>query len=283
MEACEKTRCALNLPGPNGGTCLSRHALLFVADALKINTDNIDDTSNVDILKAIRKSVNGCASDRCLFTHFLSPMFNWKDFFAPIKDGANSLITDEDIYNVCYQLCRKYADCFYFTALASDRKPLMSRDLSLSEVLDRGSNHLIIPFNEDTDGNPGTHWVGVYMDIRPLRESPPASPTLCFYNSLGELPISNFVDWFIRLAKQIKAIWGLDMPIMYNKKKHQDDRNKECGVYMLYFFMQMLQGVPYDEFLKRDIGDSAILSIRWRDMFQKPCGEDAKVESKSNI
>jgi hypothetical protein len=48
---------------------------------------------------------------------------------------------------------------------------------------------------------------------------------------------------------------------MYNGRRSQYS-NTECGMYSLYFIINMINGVPFRKFVKRRIPDKDMLELR---------------------
>jgi hypothetical protein len=96
-----------------------------------------------------------------------------------------------------------------------------------------------IIFNTDPHNEPGEHWVSLFIDIK--------HRLIVYFDSAGSsipLEVKVFVE---RIQKQIYDNKQEKYDFIENKIEHQK-KNTECGMYSLYFIIQMLKTGNYKQF-----------------------------------
>jgi Ulp1 family protease len=84
--------------------------------------------------------------------------------------------------------------------------------------------------------------------------------TIIYFDSNGNKPpkeVKKLIDKIISQGKQL----GFDFNVFINKISHQKS-NSECGMYSLYFIIQMLKDTDKDYFLKQRIPDEDVFKLR---------------------
>ena len=69
-----------------------------------------------------------------------------------------------------------------------------------------------------------------------------------FFDSTADKPQQEVLDLVKKLKNQGKNI-GLDLDFLYNDIKHQK-KNTECGIYSIYFLVNMLKDINFKLFVK---------------------------------
>lgn len=94
-------------------------------------------------------------------------------------------------------------------------------------------------FNRDRIGEPGSHWVALYLRLGE------GTPAVCFCDSVGRPPspeMSSFIDTFRDWCQSR----GQTPVTKTNQIRYQTDKT-ECGVYSCNFIIRMLAGHRFEE------------------------------------
>jgi len=160
------------------------------------------------------------------------------------QTNPNTWLTSIDIDSVMSQYEEKY-HCFRFigpSPIDFDKKLTQTEcvwnALCNFNINKQGiKNKIGIIFNTDPHNKPGEHWVSLFIDI--TREH------IVYFDSAGsDIPteIHRLVE---KIQKQTKHKYKFikNFPIQHQKK------NTECGMYSLYFIIQMLKYGSYEPFI----------------------------------
>ena len=129
---------------------------------------------------------------------------------------------------------------------------------SVKNKMNEGIKKTGIIFNLDEHSKPGSHWVALYICYNKKH---------IYYfdsnsnNSLEDIPkeVLKFSD---KIQNEIKNNYGSIFKFNFNKKEHQK-QNTECGMYCLYFIIQMLtEEKNWDYFQKNTITDDEMFKYR---------------------
>lgn len=122
----------------------------------------------------------------------------------------------------------------------------------IKEMIKKGKKKIGIIFNLDKHTQGGSHWVALYVDI-PKKK-------IYFFDSYGDT-IPKQIKKFADTVKQQGAGMNLDFDLKINKKRHQYSES-ECGMYSLYFIIQLMHGTPFETFQIEKIPDKKMISLR---------------------
>lgn len=123
---------------------------------------------------------------------------------------------------------------------------------NLKSHMKRNIKHIGIIFNLDPHYKEGSHWVALFISIK--------KGCICFFDSYGEKPdpqIQKFMDTVQRQGSEL----GLSLHQHWIQKRHQYG-NSECGMYSLYFIINMLKDKNVEYFQTQPIPDKAMVSMR---------------------
>jgi hypothetical protein len=123
--------------------------------------------------------------------------------------------------------------------------------LDLKQEYEKGIRGIGCIFNLDPHFKGGSHWVGLYIDLKNVDV-----PMVSYSDSYGFKPPR-------LIARFMKAL-RLQAPkaqLAYNARRFQRS-NTECGMYSLYFIICMIHGVPFKNYVKEVVPDSAMLELR---------------------
>ncbi len=104
--------------------------------------------------------------------------------------------------------------------------------LSIKRLMEEGIDKLGIIYNLDPHDQPGSHWVAMYLDL--------VKKAVYYFDSYGTAPPQEVQKLVERIQEQGKEL-NMDIKYEYNQTRHQY-QNSECGVYSMYFIIQLLEG-----------------------------------------
>lgn len=213
---------------------------------------NVD--SGFDIYKAVVKRLNG---DRTYRTgdkiideiiadkELLNLILEAYKPFGPV-DGA--WLDNMEIMNVMKQyeayLNRNKEYKFYFSGVYPSDFEKYS-DFQINEInkkfLDDGNIKFIgAVFNHDKRGQPGSHWVGLYIDL--------LNSKAYYYDSVGKKPKDEYINYVKHLFKKCDLNYD-GKTLEYNKTERQTSGGS-CGIYAISFIISMVSGINFNNYLK---------------------------------
>ena len=128
------------------------------------------------------------------------------------------------------------------------------KELNIEKELNRGKNKIGIIFNLDTHNKDGSHWVAMFINIK--------NGKIYYFDSNGIAPPNRVKKLINRIKEQGKKI-GIDFDYDYNKVEHQME-DTECGIYTLYFIIEMVKDRKWSEFINdnKTIPDEKMMELR---------------------
>jgi len=105
--------------------------------------------------------------------------------------------------------------------------------------------------NLDPHFKDGSHWVGIFVDIRPSFKK------VYFFDSYGMKPRDEIARFMRALRLQ-----DSQLKLEYNARRFQL-QGSECGMYSMYFIIAMLHNVVFKEFCHVAIPDDVMLKLRY--------------------
>ena len=131
---------------------------------------------------------------------------------------------------------KKYNDFHYMGALPCDFYLIDTIDFSKLKKY----KYIGIVINLDTHNKSGSHWTSLFINNEDY--------TIYYFDSLGNKPnkfIKNFIKLYLTKCKK------KSYNVYINKHKHQK-KNKECGVYAIYFLVKKLENCFYNNVVISD-------------------------------
>ena len=123
-------------------------------------------------------------------------------------------------------------------------------------IIKRPCNIAACVVNTDKYSGGGIHWFAVLCDCR----SDPY--TVEYFNSSGNPPRVQIIDWMERTTKQLQEYSGKQVVQKTNVGSRHQYGNSECGLYSLFFIRHRLDGNPYDSFLEYAYKDNIMTEFR---------------------
>lgn len=208
---------------------------------LKTNLQEVCDSENCWLKQGF--IANNLDSELTSYTFAPNSPKSW-------SKNKNEWLSSVDIEKVMKQFEKKYK-CFEFigpSPIDFDAHMLYNEcvweelcHFNLKTLLSKGKNKIGIIFNTDPHYKNGSHWISLFIHVK--------KGYIFYFDSNGnEVPkeIKVLVD---RVLEQAKA---LNIPLAFDQNypmEHQYS-NTECGMYSLYFIIQLLRETHNIDFFK---------------------------------
>jgi hypothetical protein len=186
--------------------------------------------------------------------------------FRPIgPEGQHVWLNTHNINQVMEQYENKYKEFKFFGAVPLDfeeMKQLGMMNINFEDLVSEGKTKIGLIINLDTHDQSGSHWVGLYANLK--------EGQIYFFDSYGGDPdndkrmdkqrrIKKFMDKIQNYLEQN----GIPVDRRHNETRHQME-NSECGVYSIYFVIKLVQDQTFEQVTKKSIPDQLINKCRLR-------------------
>ena len=194
---------------------------------------------------------------------------NIRDYtFAPKapeswKENPNEWLTSTDIIEVMKQYEKKYPTFEFIGPSPIDYDKHLAYgecvweelcEFSLSKTIAEGKREIGIIFNLDKHNQPGSHWIAMFINTKKRH--------IYFLDSYGVKMPRQVKKFKTKIQKQsLKIGNGKEYKLFENKRRHQYS-DSECGMYSLYFIIQLLEGVSFNKFVKKRVKDNYMMKLR---------------------
>jgi hypothetical protein len=270
----KKLNCSPNPDNKNKSyTCYSDKSLLKMRKYWNTRhpRDKISSVNSTEIWKSLKiKMANSCKRESCwLRSKFMegkldNELVNYT--FAPSapkdwKMNPNEWLSSLDIEAVMKQYEQSYK-CFEFlgpSPIDYDHHKLYGEcvweelcNLNISDQIKRNINKIGIILNTDPHNKSGEHWISLFVNIK--------KKIIVYFDSNGNKPPKQVQKLMDEIKNQGKQL-GMDFTIYKNKIEHQQTQS-ECGMYSLYFIVEMLKDKDLTYFLENKIDDAEVFKLR---------------------
>jgi hypothetical protein len=254
-------------------SCYDDKTLLLLKDTWnRKHPDNkIVSTNNEDMYKELQQKLTECSHEICFMEKMLDSRNDTekfkKEFFAPIapkkwNSNINEWLSNIDINAVL----RQYEDAYPefknigptsidFDKNTGDRcvEPELC-NLNLKPLYQNGKRKFGIVFNLSPSDTPGTHWVSLFIDLN--------KQFVFYFDSCGD-KIPKEIDALVkRIISQSKEL-GIILKEENSYKVDHQQGGTECGMYALYFIINLLEEIKSPSFFKKKgITDKEMESFR---------------------
>ena len=268
----KQLNCSPN-PDANNFSCYSNNSLFKIKKYWNARhpRDKITTNDTKKIWLDLKdKMSNVCSKESCwLRSKFMdgkvdNELLNYT--FAPKapnewKKSPNEWLSSLDIESVMKQY-EKFYKCFEFlgpSPIDYDHHKLYGEcvweelcNFNLSNSIKNHKNKIGIILNTHPHYKNGEHWIALFVNIK--------KNFIIYFDSNGNEPPSQVKKLIKTIDNQGKQI-GIDFDILINKLEHQKTES-ECGMYCLYFIIQMLKDKNKGYFLEHKIPDKEVFELR---------------------
>lgn len=280
-------RCA---PGKKfkDGSCFTVNNLVSIAESYNNIHKNDKITLKNDkkyLLKQLTKKMDkkyNCDDDQvCWINTKVVKNINDDDLtkftFRPTGPKTQyEWLSTSDINKVMSQYENKYDDFKFFGAVPYDFEELPGLEvynLDLNNLTNNKKYKLGVVINLDEHDKSGSHWVGLYADLK--------KDQIYFFDSFAKKPgkrIRRFTTKILthmynqKYDKKLSTDEFLDLAdhgdknvdvfdVKYNKIQHQF-KNSECGVYSMNFIIRLLNGETFNDITENITKDAEMNNCR---------------------
>ena len=261
-------------------TCYTLDALKQIAEAynkhmgykeIETNTNN-----KKQLWNAIKRHMSKfCKNEWCWIDQQFAKNIKYdierKTFRPKIPQGKYQFLSTDDIDFVLKQYELLDATFHYLGTVPINFAQLSGNEvrtfpIQLESYLTKGIRKWGIVFNTDPAGQPGEHWIAMYIELislSPIRKSS-AKPlktnmgTIDYFDSYGYEPPEQ-VQQLIKHIQEANPKYQFAVNI--NRKRHQF-KNSECGVYAINFIVQRMLGNTFHKVTNNIIRDEIMNTKR---------------------
>lgn len=249
-----------DMRGGNFSTCYTYEALLDIANAYNKTAPANDKIRIVKGKKALWTAIKNkmdrmsdCEGEWCWVKQPI-PIPDDKrrrlisTFKPPIPKGKYDWLSTEDINHVINQYKSLHPELYFMGTWPMDFEKLHPKfkEFDPTELEKQKISKVALVLNEDTSDQPGSHWVGLFMDL-PTRQ-------VNFFDSLGDKPKAPVIEWIQRINNKNNQN---KFQLLWNPHRHQY-ANSECGVYTINFLIKRIEDVPFKTIVNNQIRDEAM-------------------------
>jgi hypothetical protein len=185
----------------------------------------------------------------------------------------NSLLNSANIDSILAQWTHLFEGFFAYNFNMRDFKkysiknniivnsPDTLETIPFASLYEKGTKCAACVINSDCYHGPGKHWMALFVDARQV----PA--TIEFFNSSGNAPAPEWVEWMIKTKDDLDATNGPIKKrtgakiVRVTNMRHQHSAT-ECGVYSLFYIWARLNGTSYKYFAEHMIKDKYMFEFR---------------------
>jgi hypothetical protein len=198
-----------------------------------------------------------CKKESCLASSLQIKM----DRFSPKhpeewKKNPTAWLSSDDITNVLEQYEKAYPNFIYIGPSPSDfyfreNGTCVWEELCKFDVRKLSKNKKVgIVFNLDEHNGPGTHWVAIFIDV--------SKKNMYYFDSTGEDIHENIFHFYEKVKGQDSGY-----KLIKNHPVEHQFGNTECGVYVLFFLILMLQSNHFNHFKNKEtFSDKSMEKLR---------------------
>jgi hypothetical protein len=237
----------------------------------KNNHEKINSTTPSLIWNELKVKISECSNELCWLDKLVpendkrkkiksdnfvpdAPLAEWKKY--------NNWLSSKEFDDIMGQYMEVYRNFLYLGPSPIDFDLIVNGkcvwpsicNLNMREQIKKGVTKIGIVLNLDTHNESGSHWVGIFIDIK--------KKFIFYFDSTGK----TYPDEVAKLNKRVKeqcAELNIHLEEINNKSiKHQHGPS-ECGMYVLYFIISLLlESKDKEFFLKERISDNDVSKLR---------------------
>ena len=177
---------------------------------------------------------------------------------AEWNKNPTAWLSSDDITDVLKQYEKAYPNFMYIGPSPSDfyfreNGTCVWEELCKFDVRQLSKNKKVgIVFNLDEHAGPGTHWVAIFIDV--------SSKKMYYFDSTGEEIHENIEKFYDKVKEQDSKYI-----LIQNYPAEHQFGNTECGMYVLFFLIMMLQTNKFSYFKNKEtFSDKGMKQLRKR-------------------
>lgn len=266
------------------GSCFTLESLHEIAKKYnnknKNNQINYEKLSKLELVSELNKKLsNVCSEQTCwLKLDFVKAIDNQEihnNTFRP--EGPKKKyewLNTLNINDVIEQYHSLYPDFLFLGAVPYDFEdlPILGiNNIDFNELELEKKTKISLVINLDEHYKSGSHWVGLYIDLQKYQ--------IYYIDSVGKKPKSRIKKFITKVFKYMykkkfnKSIninnivnqkynkYLDNFDIRYNNLQHQYE-DSECGVYSIYFILELLKGNNFDDIITKRVPDNMVNKYR---------------------
>lgn len=269
----KKINCSPLINGKNvvTGTCIPENDVTTIKETWNQHSSTqIKNNKPEEIWEEITQATK-CSDDLCVLStsELSSVKKKYKEYYAPKmpeswKKNPTEWLSNVEILEKMKQYEKAYK-CFKFlgpspidfdTVVGDSCVEKSLCNFNLKNYIDQGINKIGIIFNTDPHDKGGEHWISLFINIK--------KKFIFFFDSAGnKIPkeIKALVEKIKRQGKELSPTIKFSFDEAY---PHVHQRSTtECGMYSLFFIINMLEDKLSKEFLKtKVIPDKMMIEYR---------------------
>lgn len=262
------------------GHCISEPTVHRIAKVLRTKTGN-SDMSHLQIIEAAKAELQ-CDTEMCILSA-LEPQLGRDIVKAEISNSFkvkggptdNKLLSNVNIDKVMQVFANKFPGFFPYNF---NMRNYASYSFVNSRTINTPDTLATIQFadlytgahngtkyncagcviNTDVYQGEGKHWMALFADAR----GPPDTWTVEFFNSAGNRPTPEWVNWQVKTKNQMIDLAHSTPRILDVCHIRHQQSMTECGLYSLFYIYSRLHGVPPEYFTEHPIRDQLMFEFR---------------------
>lgn len=216
------------------------------------NAEKIIDIKPFKIIKKLKKKFK-CNDDLCLVNNIKSPLMRKEikeKIFKPEQpkeweNNPNEWLSNFDILEVLKQYEEAYPYFRFIGPSPIDFNKRINGNCVLDDLCKFSIHNekkekkkfIGIIFNLDKHDGPGSHWVSIFIDI--------PNYSIFFFDSANNVIPNEIEEFKNKIISQNPSF------VFYNNSIIHQSGNSECGIYSLYFIINMLLAVKKLHFFNK--------------------------------
>ncbi len=254
-------------------SCYDDKTLLLLKDIWnrKHPDKKIISTENETIWKELQTNLTECNHEICFMEKLVDSRNDTekfkKDFFAPIapkswNKNINEWLSSLDIKAVLNQYEEAFPEFKFIGPTPIDFDKYVDDscvypelcNLNVKELYDKGIRMFGIVFNLSNHNEKGSHWVSLFTDLK--------KKFVFYFDSCGDKIPKEINELVKRINQQCNEM-GIKLLEDSSYKFIHQKGGTECGMYSLYFIINLIEGLKTREYFKTHrIPDKEVESFR---------------------
>jgi len=250
------------ISGLKGKSCYGKEEILNMKKVWNSkNSNKITTNEPKEIWKFLKDNLsNKCYNELCwlndqTFNSKINKDVVMKTIFRPFspeswKEKPYEWLSSVDIIKVMSQYEKKYKKFSFIgpSPIDFDDKKLFGTcvwerlcKFDLSKYIKKKKSKIGIIFNMDPHYKDGSHWIALFVDIE--------KNFIFYFDSNGDKIPKRIKVLADRIIEQGHKL-NINLKFMTNEGKEHQKKDGQCGIYSLYFIIELLKGTKKPEYFK---------------------------------